>query len=149
MSSGQSPVGDGEFVFQKKTYPSFWSRLTKQKQGLGVMALSASCCFLALSIIKQDKELNRVNEMASQLRAQNESLKERLENVKLAVQEDGVGVGEGLGLRLKDLLQIRDANIPLPGDPKEEFKDEIKKSIRGKFMVVSSVRHYMNTYLCQ
>ncbi|KAL2633553.1 hypothetical protein R1flu_005032 [Riccia fluitans] len=135
MSTGQPPIGEGEFVFQRKTYPSFWSRLVKQKQGLSVMALSASCCFLAVSIIKQDKELNRVNEMASQLRAQNDSLKERLENVKLAVQEEGGGVGKGFGLRLKDLLQIRDETIPLPENPKEEFKDEMRKSIKGKFMV--------------
>ncbi|BBN06603.1 hypothetical protein MPTK1_3g22460 [Marchantia polymorpha subsp. ruderalis] len=135
MSTSQPPIGEGEFVVQRKVNPSFWSRLAKQKQGLGLMALSASCGFLALSILKQEKELTRVNEMASQLRLQNDALKERLQNVKLAVEEEGVA-GQGLEMRLKDILKINassaaDQTIPLPEDPKAEMR----KAIKAKFMV--------------
>ncbi|KAG6553038.1 hypothetical protein Mapa_005375 [Marchantia paleacea] len=135
MSTSPPPIGEGDFVIQRKVNPSFWSRLAKQKHGLGVMALSASCCFLALSIMKQEKELTRVNEMASQLRLQNDALKERLENVKLVVEEEGVA-GQGLGLRLKDILKINassaaDQTIPLTDDPKAEMR----KVIKATFMV--------------
>jgi hypothetical protein len=101
--------------FQTNRYPTFWSGLKQQKQGLGNMALSASIAFLAISIIRQEKELKTVQESAGRLKQQNEGLKKRLDGVRSVLLQSEVD--EKTDTEVVNLLRgLLDVNGEAPPD---------------------------------
>ena len=71
---------------------TFWQRLKRQKAGLGNMALAASTLLLAVRLIDQDKELERMRTSESSLlealRRENRTLQERFAGFRAAVEEE-------------------------------------------------------------
>lgn len=71
---------------------TFWQRLKKQRHGLGNMALAASTLLLALRLIDQDKEIQRLQSAESSLlnalRRENRSIQERFATFRVAVAEE-------------------------------------------------------------
>lgn len=119
MSASASPLGEGRLDFPAKRYPSFWERVKEQKHGLGNMALSASIAFLAVSIIKQEKELTREKESAGQLRQQNEALNERLEKFNSVFKKSEAGeetASEVLALLRDVVASNTESRVDSPAD---------------------------------
>ena len=71
---------------------TFWQRLKKQRHGLGNMALAASTLLLAMRLIDQDKEIQRLQSAESSLlnalRRENRSIQERFATFRVAVAEE-------------------------------------------------------------
>jgi len=80
-----SSIGEGNNI-------TFWQRLKRQKTGLGNMALAASTLVLALRLIDQDKELERMktgeSSLLEALRRENHNLQERFVGFRTAVEEE-------------------------------------------------------------
>lgn len=79
-----STIGEGNVTL--------WQRLKRQKNGLGNIALAASTLLLALRLIDQDKELERLkagdSALVEALKRENRSLQERFANFRAAVEEE-------------------------------------------------------------
>lgn len=91
----------------------------QQKQGLGNMALSASIAFLAISLIKQEKELEHANASSGRLRKQNEALTERLEGLRSALVklEAGEKTESDVVTVLRNVLDVNDdARVDSPAE---------------------------------
>jgi hypothetical protein len=71
---------------------TFWQRLKKQRHGLGNMALAGSTLLLAMRLIDQDKEIQRLQSAESSLlnalRHENRSIQERFATFRVAVAEE-------------------------------------------------------------
>lgn len=76
---------------------TLWQRLKRQKTGLGNMALAASTLLLAVRLIDQDKELERMkageSSLLDALRRENQNTQERFSAFRAAVAEEIGRVG--------------------------------------------------------
>uniref|UniRef100_A0A7I4AQ18 Uncharacterized protein n=1 Tax=Physcomitrium patens TaxID=3218 RepID=A0A7I4AQ18_PHYPA len=99
-----SSIGEGNITF--------WQRLKRQKHGLGNMALAASTLLLAVRLIDQDKELNRMRERESELleafRCENRDVLERFSRFRASLEEEIDRAGSRLpplSTRLRELIE--------------------------------------------
>ncbi|KAH9546399.1 hypothetical protein CY35_12G093500 [Sphagnum magellanicum] len=130
MSSSTSEIGD----IGKRRQPTFWQRLKGQRHGLGNMALAASVCILAVRLIDQDKQIQRLKDSESalitSLKRDNKRLMQRFDDLRDAVREEISRAGHRLpplATRLQTLLDEKfnkdtqqQQTLPLEHPPAEE-----------------------------
>ncbi|CAM6037404.1 unnamed protein product [Sphagnum compactum] len=128
--SSTSEIGD----IGKRRQPTFWQRLKGQRHGLGNMALAASVCILAVRLIGQDKEIQRLKDSESalitSLKRDNKRLMQRFDGLRDAVREEIGRAGHRLpplATRLQTLLDEKfnkdtqqQQTLPLEHLPAEE-----------------------------
>lgn len=87
LLANMSSIGEGN-----SSSITFWQRLKKQKHGLGNMALAASTLVLALRLIDQDKEIERMRKgestLLDALRLENRTLQDKFASFRAAVEEE-------------------------------------------------------------
>lgn len=113
-SDTMSSIGEGKNI-------TFWQRLKRQKTGLGNMALAASTLVLALRLIDQDKELERMktgeSSLLEALRRENHNLQERFVRFQTAVEEEIGRAGNRmppLSTRIQTLIEKSNSEEPRP-----------------------------------
>ncbi|KAG0580285.1 hypothetical protein M758_4G163400 [Ceratodon purpureus] len=110
---------------------TFWQRLKGQKHGLGNMALAASTLLLALRLVDQDKELERLRQgessLVDALRRENQSAMQKFAGFRAAVEAEVERAGSRLpplASRLRSLLEQNKVEEPRPVVSHEEKKGQ-------------------------
>eukprot|EP00271_Cylindrocystis_brebissonii_P016287 TRINITY_DN3966_c0_g1_i1.p1 TRINITY_DN3966_c0_g1~~TRINITY_DN3966_c0_g1_i1.p1 ORF type:complete len:205 (-),score=20.06 TRINITY_DN3966_c0_g1_i1:713-1327(-) len=105
----QSPAFLSTATALPKPPTTFWQSFKKQKGPLGNAALALSCGFLAARMMKQERELQDLqnnHEAAEEtLREENKQLKKILEGLKQIVSEEIEGSYGRYGYQSKDLAR--------------------------------------------